>query len=463
MTQSPGLLQDIARFAARAGRFEQLPSEVTEISKEIMVNAAAVGLAGAAQQDGHTVTRFVQEMGGNGKCTIIGKGMRTSPVYATLANGILVHLLDFDEEVSANGSHPGSVVFPVVMALGEMNGIPGKDVLAAFAVGCEVISKLHSLMLAREAQDEQADLNAIPYGGLPETLGAATAAGMLLGLNEERMLQSFQLSCNYEGLDLRAGGAGPIRAYGQGQAAMSGIMAALLVYQGLHAIPGNLGLAHTHLMTSSEGGLLVSAKLANSLGRPFDLVGQGIALKLYPCATQAHTVIDAVLQLVQQYRVTNEDIAAIQIGITPSALAALPYPTPANGWEARACAGFIVASALTFGHPLIDNFTDAAVADARVRNLMDLVTVEPTESPLTSIPYPCSVAVTLKSGRLLRHRVEFARGLAELPLSPEELDAKFLYCSRYILPPDHIEEAVTRLRDLENIDNTTGLFSVLGG
>ena len=74
-------------------------------------------------------------MGGNGKCTIIGKGMRTSPVYATLANGTLVHLLDFDEEIPANGSHPGSVVFPVVMALGEMNGIPGKDVLAAFAVG----------------------------------------------------------------------------------------------------------------------------------------------------------------------------------------------------------------------------------------------------------------------------------------------------------------------------------------
>ena len=86
-----------------------------------------------------------------------------------------------------------------------------------------------------------------------------------------------------------------------------------------------------------------------------------------------------------------------------------------------------------------------------------------SESPLTSIPYPCSIAATLRNGRQIQHRVEFARGLAELPLSPEELDAKFLYCSRYILPPDHIEEAITRLRDLENIDNTTGLFSVLGG
>ena len=118
---------------------------------------------------------------------------------------------------------------------------------------------------------------------------------------------------------------------------------------------------------------------------------------------------------------------------------------------------------MTYGQPLLDNFTDGAVADARVRGLMDRVTVEASEVPYTSIPYPASVAITLRDGRQLQHRVEFARGQPELPLSPEELDAKFLYCSRYILPPDHIEESVIRLRDLENIENTTGIFSVLGG
>ena len=33
-----------------------------------------------------------------------------------------------------------------------------------------------------------------------------------------------------------------------------------------------------------------------------------------------------------------------------------------------------------------------------------------------------------------------------MPLDPEELEAKFLYCTRYILPADHIDEAIASFR-----------------
>ena len=449
----PGLFLEIARFAADEVDFDQLPPEVVDVSKEIIVNAAAVGLAGAAQQEGQTITRFAQQMGGNGKCTIIGKGLRTSPVYAALANGLMIHLLDFDDEVISTGSHPGSTVFPVVMALGEMDGINGRDVLSAFVTGCEVTSKLNGALGKTGAYPE--------FAG---AIGSAAAAGRLLQLDQSHMVQALllaaqQTSGSSSGLD-----AGPARAYRQGMAAMSGLMAALLVSQGLTAIP--------NFSTSSPPGASTVAPFVGEidasdfggrLGNPCDIQSPGISLKLYPCASASHTVIDVALQLIQQYRVSPEEVSAIKVGVTQSALDALPFATPANGWEARSCISFIVASTLTYGQPLIDNFTDAAVADARVRELMDLVTVEATEEPFQSIPYPASMVISLLDGRTLRHRVEFARGQPELPLSREELDAKFLYCSRYILPPDHIEESVVRLRDLENIDNTTGIFSVLGG
>ena len=116
-----GLIQRLARFAS-ASSFGDLPPEVVDISKNMMINAAAVGLAGAAQPEGRALTGFVQEMGGNGKCTIIGQGLRTSPVNAALANGTVVRRLDFDDEIAGRDTHPSSVIFPVVMALGEMNG-----------------------------------------------------------------------------------------------------------------------------------------------------------------------------------------------------------------------------------------------------------------------------------------------------------------------------------------------------
>ena len=470
MHSNLAIIHAIAHFSQEANGFDRLPPDVIAVSKEMMVNAAAVGLAGAAQQDGHTVTRFVQEMGGSGKCTIIGKGLRTSPVYAALANGAMIHLLDFDDEVIPNRSHPASIIFPVVMALGEMNGIAGPEVLAAFVLGCELTSKLGAALAGGVASTEAAGV-----------IGAAAAAGRLLGLDSEQLAQAVGLaggtgwfdrlttSGNPDAERLTASGyslAGPGRAYGQGRAAMNGIMAALLVKQGL-SIPA----VDSKDSTPSGGGSAFrsggdngeAADFLAGLGNPYDIISPGVSLKLYPCASQAHTAIDAALQLVQQYRMDPEEIASVRVGVTPAALAYLPFPTPGNGWEARYCLSYIVAVALTYGHPLIDNFTDAAVQDARVRRMMDRLTVEANETPTQLIPNPASIILTRSDGRQLQHRVEYARGQRELALTPEELDAKFLYCSRYILPPDHIEEAVTRLRDLENIENTTGLFSVLGG
>lgn len=464
MIPNRGMLQAIASFAAEESDFSRLSPELLLISKEMMVNAAAVGLAGAAQADGHTVTRFAQEMGGNGRCTIIGKGVRTSPVYASLANGVLIRLLDFDDEVPGNGAHPASVIFPVVMALGEMNGLPGRSVLAAFAAGCEVVSKLQSLVCAGKTTAGYTDSQLLVFSGTAAALGAVAAAGKLLKLSAPQILQALLLARSNCGADLSAAEVGPVLAYGQGRAAMAGTMAALLAQQGLKATPGfqslDTGIALTADMAASTTG---PDNFHVALGAPSDVLSRGVSLKLYPCASQAHSIIDAALQLLQQYRFSAEDVFDVTVGVTPGALAALPFPTPANGWQARACASFVVAAALAYGHPLIDNFTDAAVADPQLRGLMERISVEATEEPINSIPFPSSVSITLSDGRRMRHRSEFARGLAELPLTTEEMDAKFLYCSRYILPPDHIEEAVTRLRDLENIENTTGLFSVLGG
>ena len=423
-----------------------LPAAALAVAKEMLVNAAAVGLAGAAQEGGFAVTRFAQEMGGNGKCTLIGKGLRTSPVYAALANGLMIALLDFDDAIGSGPAHPSAVIFPPVMAVGEMNGSPGREVLAAFILGSELAAKLGGIMPQDAAQ----------------ALAAAAAAGYLLDLDAAQLESALALAGSSAHPELVEGWeippsdlAGPARAYRQGLAAMQGVTAALLARQGLAA---GGGLADWRPLGEER-----LTDWYAALGQPHALLNPGVRLKLYPCAAAAHTAIEAALQLMQQYRIGAAEVAAVAVRVTPAALAELPYPTPADGWQARHCLSYIVAATLTSGHPLLDTFTEAAVAESAVRRLMDLITVAAEEKPSPSLPYPCSLEIALQDGRRLRHRVEFARGQPELPLALEELDAKFLYCSRYILPPDHIEEAITGLRDLENIGNTTGLFSVLGG
>lgn len=457
-----GATQLLARHVLEHSAFDLLPAQVVATAKEMMLNAAAAALAAAAQPDGQRITQFVQEMGGNGKCTIIGRGLRSSPVYAALANGLMVHLLDFDDVIIPSGVHPTCTVFPVVMALGEMNGATGREVLAAFVQGCEVTSKLGSLL----SQDGPPGA-ASPTGGwhadaIAGTIGATVAAGLLMGLSQEQLEQALGTAAG-QASGIQANRFTAARALQCGTAAMDGTMAARLAQQGLSgardALESPGGWADLFSARNQE----IGEELVRLLSRSWDIQDPGVTLKLYPCHIASHTAIDAALQLAQLHKIEPSQIVKVQVSITPAALAQMPFATPQNGWEARFCPSYIVAVALLHGHPLIDFFSDSALEDREVRDFMDRISVEATQPASGLAPYPTTVGIELQNGQLIQQTADFARGQPQLPLEQQELDAKFLYCSRYILPPDHIEEALDSFRSLENIENITGMASVLGG
>ena len=441
-----GFAQRLAQWTGAAS-FDQLPPRVVEASKEMMVNAAAVGLAGAAQPDGLAVTKFAQEMRGNGRCTIIGMGLRSSPVYSCLANGAMVRMLDFDDELASGTVHPSSVVFPVVMALGEMYGFAGKDVLNAFALGCEVLCKLSGSSLASGGRSGEA----VAAG----PVAAAAAAGRLLELEQAQLAAALAMAASSGGAG-QPGALSLAQAVQSGQAAMNGVAAAILAREDF----GRLILG-TQLSAASERDEF--EPFFTSLNEDHSLISPGIVLKPFACNTASHASVDAVLQLVQQYRIEAEDVDTVRIEAPATALEALAHPNPGNGWEARESLHYVIAASLLYGHPLIEQFADHAVAGPDVRALMDRITVAPAGEPLPFAPQASEVSVVLRGGRTLQHRVEFPRGHPEMPLDRQELDAKFLYCSRYILPPDHIEGALEQFWDLENVTDVTGLASILGG
>ena len=446
----------IARHITEQGGFESLKTEAVEIAKEMMLNAAAVSLAAAAQPDGQVITKFVQEMGGNGKCTIIGQGLRSSPAYASLANGLMVRLLDFDDEIIPLGIHPSCTVFPVVMALGEMIGSTGQDVIRAFVNGCNVTSKLSRLL---SENNNLISTNSPNMKLTPEVIGSTVAAGIILGLNSNQLEHALTISSNYiHGMvdDITRSSSALI----SGQIAMQGVISGRLAQLGL-SDPKN---PHSNLdrlfncdTTQSE------TELLSYLSSSPDITEPGVTLKLYPCNSASHSVIDATLQLVQLHRIEPKQIKRVHVSITETAMKKLRFSNPVNDWEARSSTGYITAIALLHGHPLIDFFSGSALEDSEVRLFMDRISVEATEEKSPLSPYPSTISIELDNGQKIYQTTDFARGQPQLPLEQEELDAKFLYCSRYILPPDHIEEAIDSFRGLENIANITGMASVLGG
>ncbi len=447
----------LAHFAVENVSFDSLPPQVVAQSKEMMIDAAAVGLAGAAQNEGRALTGLLQEMGGNGRCTIIGSGLRTSPINAALANGTLVHLLEFDNEIHGVAAHPTATIFPVIMALAELNANTGQEVLTAFALGVETAAKLDSC-----TTPPGDDSLLVPFsGGMPMAMGAAVAAGRLLKLDSQQLETALAIAAG------QAHGpivefATPGRALQCGQAGMAGITAAMLAQRGFEGA----GTPSYPPAFSNVGDTGVSGmdqeRFFDSLADPFSVVDPGLTVKLYPCASASHTAIDAVLQLMQQHRIETGQIEAVKVGVTPAVLRALPYSDPQDPWQARFSLNYITAQTLQHGQPLIEQFSEAGLQDPIVQELMGRITVTGDETPTLIAQQPATVTVRLSGGRELEQLVEFARGGPQFPLDPEELDAKFLYCARHIMTPHHIQGTIEQFRDLENIHDVTGLSSILG-
>ena len=438
-TTQQNFTQQIARFAASiAANPDDLPAPVADICRDMMLNAAAAALAGAAHPDGIALARGLRAMGGNGRSTIIGMGQRTSPVYAALVNGTLIRLLDYDDNLfdsivaSETQVNPTAVVFPAVMALGEMHGYPGNSVLAAFAVGCEIIARLSSAPQVANAAG---------------AIGAATASAMLLAPDESTIANAVGLAASVADSGVAYQGAGAA-AISSGHAAMHGVLAAITAAEALEASP---------VIDSIPPNALAD------LGRQWHLLDPGMTIRLYPCHPSSHSVIDAALGLLQLHRFNPSEIASAHIGVTSETLRSLPHHMPRDGWQARTSIGFIAAATLCHGQPLINYFSDAAVRDEGVRAVMGRISVEATLSASPLASNPCELSVTLSDGQVLRHRIDHPRGTPAMPLDAEELEAKFLYCTRYILPADHIDEAIASFRGIAEIENVTGMTSVLGG
>src|SRR3546814_17843638 len=60
--------------------------------------------------------------------------MRTTTDHAALVNATSAHALDYDD--TSSDSHPSAVLFPAILAVGEMFA-SGQDILSAYVAGFE--------------------------------------------------------------------------------------------------------------------------------------------------------------------------------------------------------------------------------------------------------------------------------------------------------------------------------------
>ncbi len=436
-------------------KFAGIPAAAQQTVKTAVRDCLGVALAGSREEDARICAEIARQENAKEETSVIGQGFKTSALQAAFANGTAAHALDFDHSFTLMGQ-PTSPIIPAVFALGEALGASGRQAIEAYAAGYEVTAKLvHSL------RDSVHDGWHGP--SMVGLFGAAAACAKLLGLSAPQTEMALGIAASMAGGVVANFGTmtKPLHA---GLGARNGVLAAKLAQRGYtanaRAIEGGKGFYQVfHPDTAVHDGPI------EELGRSWSLLNDGIRIKPYPCGGLTHQVIDAVLDFRAKQGLKPEMIEGIEVDVVKHTFERIVFRVPQTGIQGKFCMPYLVARAVIDGKIGLDVFTDTAVRDANILQFAERVQMklDPDLKKTDAAGRPCRVTIRLKDGRTLSREAQHARGGPELPLTEEELRAKFMECAVQAIDRDAAEKSLTDIERLETLSDIRPLCSILRG
>lgn len=135
------ITEKLARFVIDT-RTGDIPKDVLKSAQDALVDTVGVALAGTLEPFGALAVRWVTETGAKAQASLWGQNISTSPAEAAFSNGMCAHALHFDDSIPTLRGHPSATMVPAALAVAEVYGASGAQVLAAYALGLEVADKL---------------------------------------------------------------------------------------------------------------------------------------------------------------------------------------------------------------------------------------------------------------------------------------------------------------------------------
>lgn len=444
----------ISRLAAFAVTSD-ISDDARAVARAALQDTVGVILAGAVEPAAKITQRVARADGGSGPCHILGTNDRTGPSYAALTNGTAAHALDFDDMCWTTLAHPSAPLVAAGLAVGEIVDVSGLAFLDAYVVGFEIEAVLGTTMNPSHYESGWHCTSTIG------TIGATATAARILGLDSEQTARALAIAAS-EASGIKENFGTMVKPLQGGLAARNGVLAALLAKESFSASMGALDGPQGFFVAMQSANKELSRHV-DELGLRWEILENGITVKLYPSCAATHPTIDTLIDLKTRENLSSEVIDAVEVDVDPVTPTVLIYDRPTTGLEGKFSLQYCAAAALTFGRVGIDTFEPDQMRHSEVQRLLSCVTMH-SDPALGSDAPPLTQArirVRLKDGRVFERFTTGAKGYPENPASSSDLDDKFFRCARRAIGHEEAVEALRCIRGMSDMSSVRSLTGTL--
>jgi 2-methylcitrate dehydratase PrpD len=317
--------------------------------------------------------------GAGSEASVIGDRRHSSAASAALANGILIHALDYDDTHTLGIVHATAATLPAALAAGEQGHVDGRDFLTALVAGYELVSRLGA------ASPHGFHARGFHATGICGAYSAALVAAKLGGLRRGQAVNALGIAGSQSSgsLEFLATGAATKQVH-PGWAAVAGLVSAALAEGGASGpsttFEGERGLYAIY--TDAEPDL---SAICASLGSSWQI--EGIAVKPYPACHLLHRTLDAGREVRNE---TDPDgIAEIIVRVPAESIPIVAAPgevkrSPRTPYEAKFSVQWSLAAMLCDGRVDVDTYRPERLGRPELLTISHMVRVE--ERPSTDRP-----------------------------------------------------------------------------
>jgi len=414
---------ELAAFVSQL-RFDDIPAEVVARAEEFFVDWFGSALAGKGSRPVAVLERFAASMGPpSGPSEILTSRGSTSPLFAALVNAAASHVVEQDDVHNGAVFHPGTVVFPPVLAVAQAQGVSGRELLAAAVAGYETGIRVGEFL-------GRSHYKVFHTTGTAGTVAAAAAVARLLGLSPEQTLHALgSAGTQAAGLWEFLRDAADSKQLHTAKAAADGLLAAYLARDGFtgarYILEGPQGMAAGMSQDADP------TRLSDRLGSRWALAET--SFKFHACCRHTHPAADALLQVLQAHDLPAGEISSVTAHVHQGAIDVLgPVTEPVSVHQAKFSMGTVLGLIAVFRRAGLDDFA-GAFRDPRVVAVREHVHM--TLDDEVDKAYPTrwigKVTVRTRDGRELYGRVDEPKGDPGNTLTRAELEDKVLRLARF--------------------------------